>query len=268
MLKRLSWIFLLPLVASLLWVSAPASHAAGETWSVTSVDTFGCGESAWRLNTHFAGLDSDPYVAHTTLTSGGLVYMNEDAGVWDILNGDQTWYLNAEDSYGPTTGTYPIPSGQQMRVTFTLERPKGHIIYGWSTIMPSCDTDTLAFNAADFDGDFVSNAIDKCPKLKSSRANGCPLRSRTLTLNDKYSPRRVVGKLYAPGYPLLYAGRTVKIWKKRDGPDLKVATRTTNSLGKFKAQVGKGRYYATAKGLIVASSGQATADKSVTVRVH
>ena len=263
-----TWLFLLPLIAGLLWVGASPSRAAGETWVLKSVDAVGCNSNQWSTTTVFSGVDGGQYVAHTTVTSGGLVYMNEDATFAPTNGADEDWDLYTSSTYGPTTGTYPIPAGQQMKVTFSLERPKGTVLYSWSMIAQSCDSNTLLVNGPDLDQDFVVNAADSCPTLNAATANGCPVRDRSLTLRARYGPKRVVGKLNAPGYPALAAGRTVTIWKLRPGPDRKVATRTTNSLGKFRARVGKGRYYATSPDFIAPTSGEALADVSNRVRVR
>jgi hypothetical protein len=271
MLKK-CWLLLLPLITGLLWIGAAPSHAAGESWTVVSVDTAGCGDGDWELNVNLSGLASGPdYRAHTTVTSGGLVYMNEDVSV--INNGPDTWGLYDDFTYGavPNPGTYPIPAGQPMSVTFDLELPKGTLLSSWTMVAASCDSTTLLYNgptAADLDHDFVATPSDLCPALQAFTSNGCSVRERTLTLKARYGPRRVVGQLDAPGYAALEVGRTVKIWKKRPGPDRKIATRTTNSLGKFKVKVGTGRYYATSPGLIAPASGEALADISNRARVR
>jgi hypothetical protein len=268
MLKK-CWPLLLPLITGMLWIGAAPSHAAGESWTVVSVANVGCGDGDWDVNVNLSGLASGPdYRAHTTVTSGGLVYMNEDVSVID--NGPDTWGLYEDFTYGtvPNPGTYPIPSGQPMYVTFTLELPKGTVLSSWSMIAQSCDSNVLLLNGSDLDRDFVLDAADACPQLSGATANGCPVRERSLTLKAKYGPKRVVGTLDAPGYAALEVGRTVKIWKKRPGPDRKVATRTTNSLGKFKVKVGTGRYYATSPGFIAPASGEALADISNRARVR
>jgi hypothetical protein len=261
------WLCVLPLVASFLWLGAAPSHAAGESWSVTGINTTGCAEFTWDLEVSFTGLDdAGGYHAHTTVSSGGLVYMNEDAG--SPHNWDTTWGLYASTSYGPTTGTYPMPDGQPMKVVLSIERPKGTVLSSWTLITPGCSSSTMLYNAADLDQDTVADAGDRCPGVGAPTVNGCPLRNRTLTMKARYGPKRVVGRLYAAGHPSLYAGRTVTIWKARPGPDRKVATRTTDSSGRFKARVRKGRYYATARGLIVPTVGEVTADRSPSVRIR
>lgn len=263
-----SCLFLLPLVLSLLWTGAAPSRAAGAAWTVTSVDVVGCSSGDWDLTVVFSGVDGGTYVPHTTVTSGGLVYMNEDGSFAPVDGAEEHWGLYADDSYGPVTATYPIPSGQPMEVTFSLERPKGTVVFSWSMVARSCDSSALLLSAPDLDQDLVANAVDRCPALKAPTTNGCPLRDRTLTLTARYCPKRLAGRLYAAGYPALYVGRTVTIWKVRPGPDRKIATRTTNSLGRFKVPVGKGRYYATSRGLIVPTTGQVVAATSSIVRLH
>ena len=157
MLKR-TWLFVLPMVAALLYVGAAPSQAAGEKWIITGVNSTGCASSNWAFDVNFSGLDAaGGYVAHTTVTSGGLVYMNEDAG--SPSNGDSTWHLYASSSYGPTTGTYPIPAGQPMKAVFSLERPKGTVVSSWTVIARTCDHGTLLYNAADLDQDTVIEAL-------------------------------------------------------------------------------------------------------------
>jgi len=267
-LLKKSWLFLIPLVLSLMWTGAAPSRAAGAAWTVTSVDVVGCNSGDWDLTVVFSGVDGGTYVPHTTVTSGGLVYMNEDASYAPTDGAAEHWGLYADDSYGPVTATYPIPSGQPMAVTFSLERPKGTVLYSWSVVAPSCDSSALLLNAPDLDRDFVANAADTCPALKASTANGCPLRDRALTLRTRYGPRRVVGRLYAAGYPALHANRTVFLWRVRPGPDLRLKRLTTNSLGRFAFRTKKGRYYATSPGLVVATAGQVAGTRSAVVRVR
>ncbi|HEX2895469.1 MAG TPA: hypothetical protein VHO29_15820 [Marmoricola sp.] len=269
MIKK-AWLLLLPLVGGLLALGVAPSQASGTVWSITGVNSFGCTSSAWDIGVQWSGTDGGVYQHHTTVESGGLVYMNEgfDATRSD---GTDTWGLYTSSTYGPTTGTYPIPAGQPMKVTIALERPKGTVVSSWTMVAASCDAGTLLYNgptSADVDGDYVATPTDQCPALQAFTANGCLVRDRAMTLKAKHGPRRVVGMLSSPGYPALSAGRTVTIWKVRPGPDRAVRTRVTNSLGKFKARVGKGRYYATSPDFIDPASGQVLADTSRRVRVR
>jgi hypothetical protein len=270
MMKR-SWIFILPLVLGFLMLSGAPSQAAGPLWKVTNVKTVGCNSDAWSLDINFAGIDSDGgYIAHTVVSSGGKVYMNQNSG--GLANGHGTWGLFSDTTYGPTTGTYPIPVGHPMTAVFTLERPLGNVLSSWTMVARSCSTKTLLFNgptADDGDGDYISVYRDKCPELRGLTSNGCPIGGRSLTLNAIAHPRAVVGKLVSsPGFSGLSVHRIVTIWKVRPGADKKVATRTTNSAGAFSAFVKPGRYYAKSAGVIIATVGQTSADTSRIVKVN
>jgi hypothetical protein len=270
MLKR-SWVLLLPLVAALLWSGAQSAHASGEMWKVLSVNNPGCASIEYNMQMQTSGL-SGSYLGRTTVTSGGLTYEDDETAGFSN-NSTFGWNFVDSKDYGGVTnpGTWPIPAGQQVKAVFRLEEPKGTVRSSWTFVIASCDSTTILYNGpteADLDEDFVATPTDLCPALKSFTANGCPVRDRSLTLKAKSDPRRVVGKLYAAGYPELQAGRTVEIWKKRPGPDRLVANRTTDSMGKFKAKVRKGRYYATSPGFIAAASGEALADISNRVRVR
>jgi hypothetical protein len=265
------WVLALSVAMSLIWLAAPPTHAAGESWIVFNVLRTGCQISDYDPETRFSGLDGGSYWVHTQTFSDGKVYGNEG---YDAVqdNVDQEWTLASDFSYGEmdNKGDWPIAPGKPVKAVFKLERPKGTVLSSWTMVAASCDSATLLYNgptAADPDEDYKVAPTDKCPALKAFTANGCPLRARGLSLQAKYGPRRVVGKLYAAGFPSLYAGRTVTVWKARPGPDRKMGTRTTGSLGTFKMRLGKGRYYATAPGLIVPSAGQVTADVSPTRRI-
>jgi hypothetical protein len=267
-----SWLLLPPLIASMIGLGASPSQATGENWVVKNVVSTGCDSGNWNLTTVFSGVDGGSYTAHTLVTSGGLSYMNEDATFAPTDGADEPWSLYTSSTYGPITGTYPITPGQPMKAVFTLERPKGTVLSSWTMVAKSCDSATLLYNgatSADLDGDYVPTPADKCPTLAAARrADGCPLRARSLALKTKSDPRRVVGKLHAAGHPALDRGLKVKIWKVRPGADRVVARLVTNRHGKFKAQLSKGRYYATAAAHIAPAAGEAKADRSRIRRLH
>jgi len=267
------WVLVLSVAVSLIWLTAPPTQAAGESWSVLSVKNPGCdGTTHYTLNTALSGLDGGSYWVHMRTTSNGLNYANEG---YDAIQTDGPFEFDVDEDYSygdlPDKGAWPIPPGHPLTMVLTLERPQGTVLSSWTVVASSCDSAALLYNgptSADPDHDYKAAPADKCPTLKAFTSTGCPLRDRTLTLKAKYGPRRVIGRLYAPGYPSLYANRTVTIWKKRAGPDRLVATRTTNSLGQFRKKVRAGRYYATAPGLIVAAAGQAAADTSPVRRLR
>jgi len=269
MLKR-SWLFVIPLIAGLVWLGAGAAQAASPSWIIQGISRVGCTDGDIDLPVKFSTGSVD-YVAHTTVTVNGLVYMNEGTGSSD---GETSWGVFDIFSYGavPNPGTWPIPAGQAVKIRIQLEKPKGTVLTSWTMVMQSCDRGAILYNgptALDKDGDYVPTPKDLCPNLKAiGRADGCPLRDRTLTLAAKTSPKRVAGRLYAAGFPTLYANRPVVIWKIRSGPDLKVATLTSSSGGYFSATVGSGYYYATSSTYRSPSAGVAAADKSVNVHVN
>jgi hypothetical protein len=268
MLKR-SWLFVLPLVVGFLWLGGAPSQASGELFKVTSVRTAGCDAGDWGLNVTFSGADGEGgYVAHTVVSSGGLVYMNEDAG--SVANGATTWGLESNSDYGPVTTPWPIPAGHPMKAVFTYERPKGNVLSSWTMVAKSCDSKVLLYNGltnSDGDGDYVGVLRDRCPDVRGLTANGCPVGGRSLILNAVGHPKRVVGQLVSPGFLGLSAGRTVTVWKVKPGKDKKVATRRTNSVGGFIVKVAPGRYYAKSPAVLVPTVGQTSADTSRIVKV-
>jgi hypothetical protein len=267
---RRTWI-LLALIVGLSWLGTPPGNASELRWEVIAITQVGCAAGEWQVQLKSTGADGGQYVHHTVVTADGKVYMNEAESKTEADGDPYPWELYATQSGGPTTGTWPVPAGQPFKAVFTLERPAGTVLSSWTMVAASCDSATLLYNgptAADLDEDYLATPADACPSVHAFTANGCPGIDRTLTLTAKRDPRRVVGKLYAAGHTALHAGQPVTIWKVRPGPDRAVAHRTTNSLGRFKTRVGKGRYYATAPALVVPTSGEVSADRSTTTRVR
>jgi hypothetical protein len=273
MLKRFI-ICVLPLLTGLLWIGAAPSQAAGESWRITDINASGCNDTDWDIDTHYDGLvPGAQYQWHTTVVSDGKVYMNESfTDDRTKSSDDEQWFLYSDFSGGPTENqaSYPIAPGKPMKVVVTLGTSQGSPLSSWTMVAASCDSTRLIYNgptAADLDEDFVPAPQDLCPGLKSFTADGCPVVERTVVLKARYGPTRVVGRVIS-SHATFVAGRPVTIWKVRPGPDRVVTTRTTTSLGKFKARVGKGRYYATAPALVVPTAGEVLADQSPTTRVR
>jgi hypothetical protein len=243
-------------------------------FKVTGVVDAGCDSMDWTLAISVSGLDSagvdsvDGYYAHTVVTSGGLVYMNQKA---TASIADTRWGLYASNTYGPTTGTWPIAPGQPMKVVITVERPLGNVLSSWTMVARSCDAKTLLYNgltSSDGDGDYVDVYRDRCPELPAYTSTGCPAHARALSLARVPHARRIVGRLSAPGFPSLYAGRAVAIWKAKRGRDTLVATRTTDGSGAFGLKVRPGTYYATSAMTLAPRTGQASAGRSHPVSVR
>jgi len=273
-MRKALWLAILPVLASLIWTTTAPSHAAGASWSITGVRAAGCSENAWQLDVHYAGLVPDgSYVWHTQLTSDGKKYMDEAfVDSHPTSSGDTTWSLYSDFSNAPSKepGFFPLTPGKAMTVVLTLETAQHDLLSSWTMVARSCDSTALLYNgptAADPDVDFVGTPADLCPEIQAFTTHGCPILDRTLTIKARYSPRRIAGKLTAAN-PSLHAGQPVTIWKVRPGPDRLIAQRTTNSLGRFRTRVGKGRYYATAPALVVPGTAAVLADQTATTRVR
>ncbi|MEO8392169.1 MAG: hypothetical protein ABI700_04170 [Chloroflexota bacterium] len=131
---------------AILWGGVSVASAAGETFKVISVDETGCNAGEFVMTVDSANFDGGQYQVRTVVTVGGLIYMNEDASIFS--DGTLSWGIFDLFTYGsvPNPGTYPIPSGQQMQVDFTVERPKGTILSAWRLVVDGCDTGNILFN--------------------------------------------------------------------------------------------------------------------------
>ena len=137
---------LLILAFALLLGGVSVTLAQSESFQVVSVNTLGCNSGNFGMTVLRSNLDGGSYIVRTVVTVGGLVYMNEQASI--SVNGTSGWNIFNNFTYGavPNPGTYPIPSGQEMRLDFTLERPKGTILFAWTLIVTGCDTGTILYN--------------------------------------------------------------------------------------------------------------------------
>jgi len=133
---------------AILWGSVPVTFAVGESFQVISVNTTGCNSGNFGMTVQRANLDGGSYTVHTVVTVGGLIYMNEAATI--SVNGTSGWNVFNNFTYGsvPNQGTYPIPSGQQMQLDFTLERPVGTVLYAWRLVVDGCNTGNIISNGA------------------------------------------------------------------------------------------------------------------------
>lgn len=141
-------------------LASGAALAAGETFKVVSVNTLGCNAGNFAVTVERANLDGGTYTVRTVVTVGALVYMNENATI--SVSGLSGWNVFNNFTYGPVPnpGTYPIPSGQQMRLDFTLERPVGSTLYAWTLVVDGCDTGNILFN-----GPTVGRSASPVPTL-------------------------------------------------------------------------------------------------------
>lgn len=118
-MRKIGVIFLLLLAITA--IVATSAFAAGESWTVSTVDTIGCGNGATTFSTWVSGIASFPTNLrfHTTVDAGGLRYMDEDAGT----PGDNEYYgwgLYDSSTGGPTTAMFPIAPDTPITVVLTL----------------------------------------------------------------------------------------------------------------------------------------------------
>jgi hypothetical protein len=260
-MRRLSAIVVTSVcAASLSVVSAAPAHAVGETFKVLKVSTLGCASGNFGMLVERTNLDGGTYIVRTVVTVAGKVYMNEQASI--STNGQTGWSLFDNITYGPVDnkGVWPMPQNSQVRMSFTVERPKGTVLHAWSTVVDACNTGTMLFNgetSADVDQDLVTSVSDTCPELYGEAADGCPVFTRSLGL--KYVDGKFRGKLKAPGAPALRTGQKIIVWKVRPGPDKRLGRTVTSTRGSYAlAKTGKpGKYYATAAAVLIASAGRA-----------
>ena len=159
--KSLGRSLFLFLLLVLLAGAVPAAFAQSETFKVISVVTTGCDSGNFGMTVERANLDGGTYFVHTVVTVGSLIYMNEQASI--SINGLSGWNIFNNFTYGPVSnpGTYPIPSGQEMRLDFTLERPVGSTLFAWTLIVDGCDTGNILYNGPTLSASVLTNA-DVC----------------------------------------------------------------------------------------------------------
>jgi hypothetical protein len=265
---------LVAVTAASLWAAAPG-YAAGETFKALSVTAHGCNSGDFVMTVERANLDGGAsYTVHTVAAAGGLVYMNEAASI--SVNGESNWSLFNNFTYAPVSnpGTWPIPNDKRLRVDFTLERPKGGpVLYRWTLVVDGCNTGNVLYNAKtsdDFDRDLVPVPKDKCPKLAAKKPNGCPLRTRKLSIAYAGGAGEFFGRLSAKRHPKLARRRTVTIWRVRPGPDKRIGKAKTTKRGRYRLafDASEGVFYAVSKAIVVRTEGQAARTVSRKLRLH
>lgn len=260
----------LALTASTLSFTASPAQAAGESFEMVSVNTTGCASGNFGMTVLRSNLDGSPYTVRTVVRVDRKVYMNEAATI--SVTGESGWNLFNNFTYGtvPNPGTWPIPEDTLMRIDFTLERPVGTVLYSWRTVVNSCNEGSVIYNgvpADDEDGNYVPIVRDECPGLPATTLDGCPQRS--LTLAYEAPRKRLVGWLVADGFPVLFSGKKVTLWKVKAGPDQKIVTLRTSKAGNFSLpKPSKGTYYVTSPRLAKPGVYEIPKITSATVKVR
>ena len=148
-----------PVVAMLVSIGflAAATAQAQPSWTVVSLNTTGCASGNIGLTTLLSGVTFPTTLHfHTLVDSGGLRYMDEDAGTPASGNGTYGWHLYNSSSGGPTTATFPIPPMQPITVTFDLADggPLGPVVSHEVIVLTRCD------------GGEISTGSDPIPALQ------------------------------------------------------------------------------------------------------
>lgn len=158
------------------------SVLAVPTWTVNSLNSIGCTASTTNFTTTVAGATGGGERFRTQVDSGGLRYMDEDAGT--PLNQQYSWSLYASTSGGPTSGTWPIPPGQPVTVNFMfINGSGGPIVYWRQIVLSKCDGGIIQSDQV-----YLDSGSASCVGLGDVPANAsyCPsvqfLKNRAITL--------------------------------------------------------------------------------------
>ncbi|HVN33065.1 MAG TPA: hypothetical protein VMT45_13875 [Thermoanaerobaculaceae bacterium] len=129
---------------------AAATAQAQPLWRVVSLDTTGCNSGNIGFTTELSGVTFPTTLHfHTIVDSGGLRYMDEDAGTPGSGNGTYGWHLYTSSSGGPITGTFPIPPDQPITVTFDLmDGSGGPVVSHVVVILSKCDGGQIESDSA------------------------------------------------------------------------------------------------------------------------
>ena len=159
------------------------SALAVPTWTVNSLNSIGCTASTTNFTTTVAGYTGGGERFRTQVDSGGLRYMDEDAGT-PVGNQQYSWSLYASTSGGPTSGTWPIPPGQQVTVNFMfINGAGGPIVYWRQIVLSKCDGGQIVSDQV-----YLDSSSASCVGLGDvpSGASYCPsvqfLKNRAITL--------------------------------------------------------------------------------------
>ena len=159
------------------------SVLAVPTWTVNTLNSIGCTAFATNFSTTVAGVTGGGERFRTQVDSGGVRYMDEDAGV-AASNGGYSWSLYAATSGGPVSGAFPIPAGQPITVNFMFINGAGGPIVFWrQVVLSKCDGGTIVSDQV-----YLDSSSAACVGLTDVAANAsfCPsvqfLKNRAITL--------------------------------------------------------------------------------------
>lgn len=189
-MRRLRWALFVTFCLS------AGSALAVPTWTVNSLNSIGCAAFNTNFTTTIAGFSGGSERFRTQVDSGGLRYMDEDAGTVSG-NGIQSWSLYASTSGGPTSGTWPIPAGQPITVNFMfINGAGGPIVYWRQVVLSKCDGGQIVSDQV-----YLDSSSASCVGMGDVPAGAgfCPsvqfLKNRAITLgctSTTYCPNDAV----------------------------------------------------------------------------
>ena len=120
----------------------------------------------------------------------------------------------------------------------------------------------------DPDGDGIVGDADACPLRFSHREDGCPLNKRKLTLRRRAREDLWVGRVKSR-LERCNAGRTVRVLRKRPGPNELTTKAVTDDDGRWSAEgnLRHGTYYARVEGFFSDRYGTCTTARSHAVTI-
>jgi hypothetical protein len=200
-IRRLSVGVLSLFALLLLYVNAAS---AAPTWTVNSLDSTGCNSGDVHFTVTFAGITGAEF-RRTQADSGGLRYMDEDAGA--AVNETRVWQLFNNGTGGPITGTWPIPSNQPVTVNFMLTNGAGGPTVYWRQVtLSKCNGGSLVSDVV-----IIGSGSPYCDGFSDVPAGAgyCPsvdwLKNRAITLGCVAASPTSPTPLYCPNDPVTRA---------------------------------------------------------------
>ena len=267
----------LAMCLGLLAATTTSASAAGESWTVDSVNSAGCGNSDIDLGITFGGLDTDEYVFRTRAIVGGQKYMDQlYEGAFG--NTSTTWGIFPDDTYDPgSTVPFPMPAGKPVTIYLELQRPLGTVLLTRRLVLASCSTTTVLSNTLtgqDADSDLVTVPTDKCDSVYGpAAADGCPTLKREVKASYNSRKDLLKGRVGYPASARTFNGLLgdvkLTVYRKQAGKDPAVLKLRSRPNGAFKvpASLSKGTYYIVAGAAFDPDFGRAAKTKSKPFKV-
>ena len=151
--RRRALVVLSAVLIALLFSTTSITYAAGESWTVVSLNATGCASGNIQFTMLLSGVTFPTTLRFRTLAdAGGLRYMDEDAGS-PMANGSRGWGLYNNGTGGPITGTWPIPNDTPITVQFLLVNGVGGPTVTSQVItLSKCNGGTILASAAPASG--------------------------------------------------------------------------------------------------------------------